>query len=138
MIQHPSATLFRRLAAAFYDAMLVFAVMAALTFIVVMTLGDAVPSGSIFFQVLLVAATGVYFAGFWVTGQTPGMRTWKLRLVTRAGERVSWQAALIRFGAAIPSTTIFGLGFLWAIFDKDKQTLHDRVARTRLVAEKES
>ncbi len=133
MIQYPSATLFRRLAATFYDAMLVFAVLAALTFIVVTTLGDAVPSGNIFFQFLLTAATAVYFSGFWVTGQTPGMRTWKLRLVTQAGQRISWQRALIRFAVAIPSTAIFGLGFLWAIFDADKQTLHDRIAKTRLV-----
>ena len=133
MTQYPSATLFRRFAAALYDAMLVFAVLAALTFIVVTTRGDAVPSGNLFFQLILVAATALYFAGFWVTGQTPGMRTWKLRLVTRAGTRVSWQAALIRFAAAIPSAALFGLGFLWAVFDADKQTLHDRIAGTRLV-----
>jgi len=133
MTQYPSATLFRRLAAGLYDAMLVFAVVAALTFIVVTTRGDAVPSGNIFFQLLLVAAIAIYFAGFWVTGQTPGMRTWKLSLVTRDGKGVSWQVALIRFAAAIPSAAIFGLGFFWVIFDADKQALHDKIAKTRLV-----
>ncbi|MEY3982134.1 MAG: hypothetical protein RLZZ281_1003, partial [Pseudomonadota bacterium] len=42
------------------------------------------------------------------------------------------RTAAIRFVVALPSV-LLGLGFLWAIVDRDGQTLHDRVAGTRLV-----
>ncbi len=134
MAPHPSATLFRRIAAAFYDALLIVAIFAVLTFVVVTARGDAVPPGSHVFQLALVITAAAYFAGFWVKGgQTPGMKTWRLRLETCSGGPIGWRSALIRFAGAILSIAVFGLGFLWALFDADRQTAHDRMAGTRLI-----
>jgi len=60
------------------------------------------------------------------------MQTLGLKLITPAGENLSTRTAVMRALLAIPSV-LFGIGFLWAIFDRDSQTLHDRLAGTRLV-----
>ena len=40
---------------------------------------------------------------------------------------------VLRYLAAWPSILFFGIGVLWAVFDKDRQFLHDRIAGTRIV-----
>jgi uncharacterized RDD family membrane protein YckC len=77
------------------------------------------------FVVLVIAA---YFLRCWLYGgQTLAMRAWRIRLVG-----VTPRKALLRFVYAlvlVPS----GISLLWALFDVDKQFLHDRLAGTRLV-----
>jgi uncharacterized RDD family membrane protein YckC len=72
---------------------------------------------------------------FWVHGgQTLGMRAWRLRLVSATNNGpVSWQQALKRFAAALLSWCCLGAGFLWALFDREKRTWHDRLSGTRLI-----
>jgi uncharacterized RDD family membrane protein YckC len=60
------------------------------------------------------------------------MQTLGLKLVTTAGNDLNIRTAAMRALLAIPSV-LLGVGFLWAIFDRDSQTLHDRLAGTRLV-----
>jgi len=60
------------------------------------------------------------------------MQTLGLKLITATGEDLSAATAATRALLAIPSV-LFGVGFLWAIFNRDSQTLHDRLSGTRLV-----
>jgi len=104
---------------------------------------------------LTFAALAAYFVWCWSNGRrTLAMKTWRLRLVTVEGAPVVPKTALQRFLAAWigPALAIAayaalfhaGLGayagwlvafnFLWAFIDRDRQFLHDRIARTRLVA----
>ncbi len=74
-----------------------------------------------------------YFAWSWSKGRcTLPMQTLGLRLKTLNDQDPSVKTAIIRALIAVPSVFL-GLGFLWAIVDRDSQTLHDRLAGTRLV-----
>ena len=76
----------------------------------------------------------VYFLWFWTHGgQTLAMRTWRLRVVTRAGNPLRPAQALLRFLLCWPSLGIFGFGILWALVDPERQFLQDRIAGTRIV-----
>jgi len=131
---HPSASLFCRIAAALYDALLIGGIFAVLTFIIVIMRGHAVPPGNPAFRLALAAAAIFYFTGFWVKGgQTPGMKTWHVKLESVDGTPVSWRSAALRFAAGCVSIAVLGLGFLWALVDADRQAWHDRIAATRLV-----
>ena len=84
--------------------------------------------------VSVVALTGFYFPWQWRRGgQTLAMKTWRMRLVTRAGAPLTWGHALRRFAFALPGTLLFGAGFLWALVDREGLFLHDRLAGTRIV-----
>lgn len=86
------------------------------------------------FQAYLLVLTGVYFVWQWTHGgQTLPMKTWHMRLVTPTGQPVGTLQAWARYLIATAGVLGFGLGFLWALIDRDRQFLHDRLSRTRLV-----
>lgn len=62
------------------------------------------------------------------------MKTWKLRLISDEGSAIRPLQAVLRYLAAWPSILFFGIGIFWALFDKDGQFLHDRIAGTRIVS----
>jgi len=75
---------------------------------------------------------GVVFAGYflwcWLRGgQTLAMKAWRIRLVN-----VTPATALLRFMLAAALLPTF-ISIVWAIFDPDRQFLHDRLLGTRLV-----
>lgn len=124
-----------RLAAMVYESLLVLAVLfiASLPFLYVV--GDA-QSGwrHAAFQLYLVGVLFAYFAAFWRrSGQTLAMKTWRIRLVGPDGGRISLKQALQRYLLAWVSLLPAGAGFWWALFDRDRQFLHDRLLGTRLV-----
>ncbi len=83
----------------------------------------------------LILVLGAYFSWLWCHGgQTLAMQTWKLRLVNAAsGGAVTLPRAVLRYLLSWLSLLLFGAGFLWALFDRDRQFLHDRLAGTRIV-----
>ncbi len=68
-------------------------------------------------------------------GQTLGKMMLRLRVVKKSGGRITILDALLRnvFGYMI--SQIFLLGYLWALFDKEKQAWHDKMAGTVVVDE---
>lgn len=86
------------------------------------------------FQFYLLIVGGIYFIWFWTHGgQTLAMQTWKLRLVSENGGKVTTQQAMVRYLMAVVGISFLGLGLLWALFDRNRQFLHDRVAGTRII-----
>ncbi|MFW2373956.1 MAG: RDD family protein [Gammaproteobacteria bacterium] len=76
----------------------------------------------------------VFFGWFWTHGgQTLGMRTWRIQLITESGATISWKIAFVRFLAGLLSIMCFGLGFLWSLADSEKRTWHDILSDTRLI-----
>ena len=131
----PTAPFLVRIAAMVYELLLVTAVLfvASLPFLYVF--GNAQTGWRHFlFQAYLAAVLFAYFGTFWLrSGQTLAMKTWRIRLVGRDGGRVTLKQAALRFAFAWVSLLIAGAGFVWALFDRDRQFLHDRLAGTRLV-----
>ncbi len=69
-------------------------------------------------------------------GQTLGKIMLKLRVIKKNGRRIGILDAIIRnvFGYTISG--MFLLGYLWAMFDRDNQTWHDKLAGTLVVDER--
>jgi uncharacterized RDD family membrane protein YckC len=129
------ASLGRRAASLFYDALLLAAVLwcASLPVTLFQAKSGLVPTRAVY-QLYFVAAAGFYFIWHWTrSGQTLAMKTWRLRLVTREGASLTLSRALLRYVAALISLAFFGLGFIWAFVDRESAFLHDRLARTRIV-----
>lgn len=78
---------------------------------------------------------GMYFVGFTaVCGQTPGKRIMGLLVVNENGSPVDWDAASIRFFIGYPVSFLpLGLGFYWALVDKNNQAWHDKIAGTLVI-----
>ncbi len=74
-----------------------------------------------------------YFALFTVFGgTTPGMMLRGLQVVDFSGEPPSPRRLLLRAAGYVLSAGTFFLGFLWATWDEDELTWHDRISRTYL------
>jgi uncharacterized RDD family membrane protein YckC len=75
-----------------------------------------------------------YFAAFTaVGGQTIGKMALRLRVVGADRTPVDGAGAVIRTLAGTLSALTLGLGYLPAFLDGERRTLHDRLARTRVV-----
>ena len=118
-----------------YEALLLIAVWAIATFIFIKILGDATSGPKHYaLQIYLWLIAAGYFIWSWLKGgQTLAMQTWKIRLVSHEGDCLSLNAAIKRFILATLSLMFFGAGFIWAIFDRDGQFLHDRLTGSKLI-----
>ncbi|MEO1440229.1 MAG: RDD family protein [Chloroflexota bacterium] len=85
---------------------------------------------------IAAVAAVVYFA--WVPtrfdGQTPGKRLNGIRIITVDGSVPTFSRLVLRNTIGyVLSYWIFFIGFLIAFRDDEKRTLHDRMAKTRVV-----
>lgn len=118
-----------------YEALLLVAVLFIAAFLFIAIARDATSPGiRPIFQLYLVGVVAAYFLWYWLHGgQTLPMKTWRLRLVSVNDDPIALKQAGLRFMlAAIGIAT--GLSILWAFFDRDRQFLHDRLARTRIIS----
>lgn len=148
----------RRLACFLYEGVLLFGVWMAVGLVYgVLTRQTHALSGRHGLQAVVFVALGIYFVYFWTrSGQTLAMQTWRIRLVTRNGARVSAARAACRYllawlwflpalagwwlsGLKVGGATFFALtiGVLTyaalARLHPDRQFWHDAVCGTRLV-----
>ena len=126
-------SLWRRLAAIFYDAWLVAAL-----WLVGATIDTFIGAGSegshLGLQLYALLAPLVFFSWFWMHGgQTLGMRAWRLRLLGSDGSSVTLRQSVVRYVGAMLSMLALGLGYLWSLFDRQGLAWHDRLSNTRLV-----
>lgn len=131
----PAAKLARRLGSLCYEALLVVAILflAAWIYLVIKPFLPATLEHLIF-QAYLVTVCGIYFVYCWThSGQTLPMKTWRIRIVAREGGALTRKQATLRYLYALLSVALAGAGFLWAVVDRDRQYLHDRLAGTRIV-----
>ena len=130
-----TAGIARRLASMLYEGLVVFAVLLIgflLPQIVLNAFGLVLAPRLLWLHVLLLLM--LYFVWFWLHGgQTLPMKTWKLVLVSDNGSGPRPLQAVLRYLAAWPSILLGGIGIVWALVDRDRQFLHDRIAGTRIV-----
>ncbi|MBF6648154.1 MULTISPECIES: RDD family protein [unclassified Methylobacter] len=124
----------RRLAAIIYDLFLLLALLFFATALLLpLNAGEAFTSQQFFYPVYLLVISFFFYAWFWTHGgQTLGLRTWKLKVLTFNGEPINWKQAFLRFLGAIISWAFFGLGFLWILIDKNRRGWHDYLSKTAL------
>ena len=125
----------RRLLSMLYEALVVFAIafFASLAFYGAAH-GHLSGGTRLLFQLYLFLILGIYFIACWSRGgRTLPMQTWRMRLVRDGSLSVGVGRAALRYALAWPSLLVFGFGFFWAFFDRDRQFLHDRLAGTRIV-----
>ena len=129
------ATFLARIAAMVYELLLVTAVLFVASLPFLYLVGNAESGWRHFaFQLYLTGVLFTYFSAFWMrSGQTLAMKTWRIRLVDRNGGRPTLRQSALRFVVALIGLLLAGAGFWWALFDRDRQFLHDRIAGTRLV-----
>jgi uncharacterized RDD family membrane protein YckC len=131
----PAPSIRRRLASMVYDGILLIGIVFFGFLVPNIALGVAaniaLPGGILMLYFLVVVAA--YFVWFWGReGRTLAMKTWKIQLVSANGTRPSLDQLLLRFLLAWPSI-LLGIGLVWALWDRDRQFLHDRLSGTRLV-----
>jgi uncharacterized RDD family membrane protein YckC len=86
------------------------------------------------FTLYLVFITLLFFSYFWrKNGQTLGMQSWGLKVVSVDGGKPSWKQCVLRGITAIFSLVLVGAGYLWVLIDKDHCSWHDRISNTRVV-----
>ena len=113
----PRAGFWERMGAAFLDMILV-----------------GILSGLVGRAPLGLLVTLAYFAGMWAwKGTTVGGVVLKLKVVRLDGRPITFPVALVRGLAAVFSTVVMFLGFLWIAWDKEKQGWHDKIAGTVVV-----
>lgn len=143
-----------------YEGILLFAALliATLVFSVAGQMRSAVDGLRPLLISFLAMVAAVYFSWFWSKGQTLPMRTWRIRMVDRQGQRVTQARALLRFVTAtlwfVPGVAVLqarphfslpeagvlfgGWILFWALLSRlhpEGQFWHDAMAGTRLVSE---
>ena len=112
-----------------YEAVLLFAVgfFAAWLFFFVSGGKDATSGGLRHaLQLFIFMVFAAYFLWCWLRGgQTLAMKAWHIRVV-----EITPAKALVRL---LLATLLFPVSIAWALFDRDRQFLHDRLSGTRLV-----
>jgi uncharacterized RDD family membrane protein YckC len=146
----------RRTVAALADAGLMLAFTAGITLIVAMILRVPMPglrevgpdllvAGILDRNPMAVGAVGLflgmtglyqlYFGG--ISGQTLGMRLMGIRLISQRGGAPGPGRGLVRLLALAVSLVPGGLGWLWALFDREHRALHDHLAGTYIIVEED-
>jgi uncharacterized RDD family membrane protein YckC len=147
-----AATFARRASAATVDAAIVTALATGATALAALMLGvqlpaarelgpDLIVAGILDRNPMVVGGFGlwlglsalyhVYLGG--VVGQTPGKRLAGLRVISIRGTTPGPLRAAGRFLALIASVGPVGLGWIWALFDRERRGLHDHLAGTHVV-----
>lgn len=80
---------------------------------------------------LIAIIVMIYMEG--VKGGTPGKLILGLRVVNENSEFIGITKAILRFVGKILSAILLGIGFLMIAWDKKKQGLHDKIAKTFVI-----
>ena len=128
----PPASLFKQLLAMLYDSLLIFAVLfLAVAIALPFNRGEAIESSPLF-NLYLLFTVFTYYAWFWQkSGQTLGMRVWKIRIIDDTGAKPGWGRSYLRLCFALLSWSCLGLGYLWRLLQP--YTWHDRLSHTRVI-----
>jgi uncharacterized RDD family membrane protein YckC len=85
------------------------------------------------FIIVFGIAYFVYFEGG-PSGQTIGKRAMGIRVVDyNTGGAIGYGRGFLRYIGRIVSGAICYIGYLWMLWDREKQTWHDKIATTVVV-----
>jgi uncharacterized RDD family membrane protein YckC len=160
------AGLARRLAALLYEALLVTAILLVVGFATLPLVSPRLPGDALVVPSLparvasfciLFAILAAYFTWSWSAGRrTLAQKSWRLFLVARDGRPLAVRTALARYlagwigpalavvaylalqsrGWGAHAAWLVGLNFVFALIDRERQFLHDRIAGTLVLVER--
>ncbi len=114
------AGFWRRFAAAFIDGILLGIVSGILQAIIGRSGGGGI-------GLLIGIAYYTYFHGS--TGQTPGDAALSIRIVDKdTGQPIGYGRAFVRWLVSVVSAIVIFIGYLWMLWDGEKQCWHDKAA----------
>lgn len=139
-----AAPVWRRLAALLYDSFILLAISflygAVATFIGAVAgwhQADYQPMFSHWaFTLGWVFLLAAFYIWFWhKSGQTIGMRTWRLKLVDARNPTItpSWRLCTLRAVVTPPLLMLGGVGYWYGLADRHRRCLHDRCSRTHVI-----
>lgn len=144
-----SAPLWRRLAALLYDVFILVALSfgyGALATLAAVLLGTTEPGDyspmfdGLLFPLGWIATITLFYCWFWHrSGQTLGMKTWKIRLTVDRSipghiSRVPWHLCLLRCLVAPFLVLGLGIGYWYALVDPQGRSLQDKLSGTKTVS----
>jgi uncharacterized RDD family membrane protein YckC len=121
-----------------FGAVLIDGIIVAIVPIVIIIIGAVVGSGALMAVGYIVGILfgifyEVYFHGG-ATGQTPGKKMLGIRVIDFAtGGPIGYGRAFLRLIGRYISGLICYLGYLWMLWDKEKQCWHDKMANDVVV-----
>ncbi|MEQ1635647.1 MAG: RDD family protein [Methylococcales bacterium] len=117
--------LLRRLAAVFYDSLLLLGIFFVATAIILpLNAGQAFNPSQTFYPLYLVSVSFIFFGWFWTHGgQTPGSRAWKIKVLTLEQHPLTWRQAAMRFLSILLT---LGLDLIWLLVNKRYLALYER------------
>lgn len=126
--------LLKRLVIMFYDAILLITVLFFAAIIVSVPLNITLDHPLFPLFIIYIYSVGFLFLGWCWThgGQTLGLKTWKIKLISDSGNEVNWKEALIRYLASLLCWLSCGIGFLWCYTNKERLAWNDLLSKTRL------
>ncbi|MFT7211889.1 MAG: putative RDD family membrane protein YckC [Granulosicoccus sp.] len=131
MPNNPTAVslLLRRIAAFFYDCLLLIAIFFLITSIAIaFNNGQAVQHPGFYIGLYLFAF--FFFDWFWRHGgQTLGMRAWRLKVEGVDGELITFKQSAMRY---FSGSILFGISLLYALISTESQALHDTISKTKI------
>ena len=97
--------------------------------------GGLIAAGVVLIAVGVIVVAVLYLRALGRTGQTWGRKLANVKVVgTTTGQPIGFGRALGRtLFAEIISSSLCWLGYLWMLWDKDKQTWHDKIVDTVVV-----
>jgi uncharacterized RDD family membrane protein YckC len=88
-------------------------------------------------QLLISLAAGIAYSVYFIgssSGQTPGMRVLNIRVIdATTGGRIDYGRAFVRHLVSFVSQLACYIGYLWMLWDREKQTWQDKAAQTFVV-----
>jgi len=114
-----------------YDSLLIISILFIATAILLpFNHGEAISNKFYSFYLLIIVF--IFYGWFWnVSGQTLGMKVWKIRIINENGFNPSWPVSFLRLCFALISIGFFGLGYWWRLFRP--YTWHDHFSQTRII-----
>ena len=128
------APVWKRLLAYIYDALILTALVLVATLIAALLSGGEAPAW-LTQSLIAVFGLGYFWLSWSLGGKTAGMRAWRLRVVTEDGHALSKQQALLRLLACLGAAAPLLLALFTAWFSANRQTIYDRLSKTRVVVE---
>jgi uncharacterized RDD family membrane protein YckC len=128
------ASLGRKFAAMLYDGFLLLAILLFVDSVPTVIYGEGIPADSHFLKVFNLLVIVLFYTYFWSrSGQTLGMKTWRLIALNERNHVMSTKQSFKRAVLAIPSFLLLGAGLFVQIWDPEKRSLHERMSASKTV-----